>query len=101
MPDTEIEKLSYQELVFQIRQTCLNYLRNEARLLANSRISGELDLIRQQAVSIEEQLNWVAKDDKYRDLPPKSRLEQELLKLLGLNSEFVNTEKSQVRQINP
>ena len=101
MPDTEIEKLSNRELVFQIRQTCLNYLRNEARLLANSRISGESDLIRQQAASIEEQLNWVAKDDKYRDLPPKSRLEQELLKLLGLNSEFVNTEKSQVRQINP
>jgi len=93
IPDAAIEKLSDRKLGFYFRQVYLNYLGAEARLLATSRISGESSLIRQQAVSMEEQLTWVANDAMYRDIPPENRLEQALVKLFGMESEVVNTSK--------
>jgi hypothetical protein len=93
IPDAEIEKLSDRELGFHLRQAYLSYLRAEARLLAASRVSGESSLIRQQVASIEEQLNWVANNAMYRDIPPANRMEQALLKLFGMESEVVNTSK--------
>lgn len=86
LPDAQIEKLSDRELGFLFRQTYLNYLRAEARLLAASRVCRESSLIGQRTASIEEQLNWAAKDVIYREIPPVNRIDQDLLKLLGLNS---------------
>ena len=101
IPDAQIERLSDRELGFLFRQAYLSYLQSESRLLATSRACGESSLIRQRVASIEEHLKWVAKDVIYRDVPPADRLDQELLKLFGLGSDVVITNKGQGRGASP
>jgi hypothetical protein len=101
IPDAQIEKLSDRELGFLFGQAYLNYLRSEARLLAASHVCAESSLIRQRVASIEEHLNWAANDIIYRDLLPVNRFNQELFKLLGLESEVVITNKGRGRGVSP
>lgn len=97
LPDAELEKLSDQELAFLFHQTYLNYLRTEARQLAESPISGESSIIRQNTASIEEQLNWVAKKFTYRDATPANPRDQALLELFGMDSDSEIKNSSKVK----
>jgi len=77
--DDQIEKMSDEKLGFLFRQTYLNYLRNEARLLAASHVRKESSLIGQQVTLIEEQLNSTEREVLYRNIPPPDTIEQDLL----------------------
>ena len=68
--DIDLEKLTDQEIGFLFCQAYLNYLRDEARLLAVSPVCREVTFIRQTVISMEEQLKRLAEDAMYRRLPP-------------------------------
>ncbi|OIR07805.1 hypothetical protein GALL_100870 [mine drainage metagenome] len=97
LPDAELKKLSDQEIKFIFRQTYLNYLQTEVRQLAESHISGESSIIRQNSASIEEQLSWVAKENAYRGIPSANARERVLLELLGTDREAEIKNSSKVK----
>jgi hypothetical protein len=86
--DSDVALMSDLELGFELRQTYLNYLRTEARLLSATRVSKESSLIQQQIASIEEQLKWVANEKLYQDVPFMHPIERTFFDWLGLKNMF-------------
>lgn len=82
-PDSELEKMSDDELGFYLRQAYLNYLRGQGKKLSECVVARHSSLVREHSSAIDKHLELVAGDVIYRELPRRDDLEYALMRRFG------------------